>query len=95
MAASETLRIRVEPSFKRDVTRMYEQRGTTVSAAVRSFLTDELSSYTAALDAFDSIMSSADDKVQAAGLREPTIDEINDYISGVRAERAREALAVS
>ena len=95
MTASETLRIRVEPGFKRDVTRMYEQRGTTVSAAVRTFLADELSSYTSALDAFDSIMASADAKVQAAGLREPTIDEINDYISRVRAERAGEALAAS
>lgn len=95
MAASETLRIRVEPGFKEEVTRMYEQRGTTVSAAVRAFLASELASYTAALDTFDSIMASADAKVQASGLREPTIEEINEYVSRIRAERSDDSLAAS
>ena len=95
MTASDMLRIRVNPDFKRDVTRMYEQRGTTVSAAVRSFLADELASYSSALGAFDSIMASVDAKAQASGLGEPTIGEINGYVARVRAERAGEALAAS
>lgn len=95
MTASDTLRIRVEPEFKKEITRMYEQRGTTVSAAVRAFLADELASYSSALDVFDSIMASADAKTEASGLREPTIDEIRDYIDRARAERSKDALAAS
>ena len=95
MTASDTLRIRVEPEFKREVSRMYEQRGTTVSQAVRSFLASELSVYKSSVDAFDAIMASADRKVAASGLREPTIDEINDYIARVRTERAGASLAAS
>lgn len=95
MTASDTLRIRVEPEFKRDVSRMYEQRGTTVSQAVRTFLAGELSAYRSSLDAFDAIMASADAKVAASGMREPSIEEINDYIARVRSERADASLAAS
>ena len=95
MAATETLRIRVEPGFKESVTRMYQQRGTTVSQAVRSFLAGELAAHSSAADAFDAIMASADAKAASSGIGEPTIGEINDYIARVRAERADQSLAVS
>lgn len=93
MSASDTIRIRVEPEFKSSVARMYAQRGTTLSAAVRAFLADELAAYSSALDAFDAIMESADAKAESSGLPEPSIDDINDYIARVRTERAGQALA--
>ena len=95
MTASDVLRIRVDPEFKESVSHMYEQRGTTVSQAVRSFLVEELAAYSSAVDAFDAIMASADAKVEASGMREPTIDELNDYVSRIRAERSGLALAAS
>ena len=93
MTAAEVLRIRVEPEFKDKVVRMYQQRGTTVSHEVRAFLARELAANTSAVSVFDSIMASADEKVQASGYNEPTIDDINDYIARVRAERVDDALA--
>ena len=93
MAATESIRIRVEPEFKERVTEMYAQRGTSVSAAVRRFLTDELAEYSSALSAFDAIMDSADRKIEASGLAEPSIDDINAYVARIRAERADQSLA--
>ena len=93
MKASDILRIRVEPDFKRRVTSMYEQRGTTVSQAVRTFLADELAAHAQAADEFNAIMAAADEKLAASGLGQPTIENINDYIAHVRAERADAALA--
>ena len=92
MSATDSIRIRVEPEFKDRVSRMYAQRGTTVSAAVRAFLTDELTSYSSAVDAFDAIMASADAKAESSGLSEPTIDDINEYIARIRSERSEQAL---
>lgn len=93
MAATDTLRIRIDSDFKARVTEMYKQRGTTVSQAVRSFLAGELAALSTAADAFDAIMASADAKAAASGLPEPSISDINDYIANVRAERAGQALS--
>ena len=95
MTASDTIRVRVDSEFKARVTRMYRERGTTVSHAVRSFLADELAAYSTAADAFDAIMASADVKLEASGIGEPSINEINDYIANVRAERVEQSLATS
>ena len=93
MAATDSIRVRVDPGFKDEVVRMYAQRGTTVSQAIRSFLADELASHNNALAAFDAIMASADAKVAASGMPEPTIEEIDEYIGAIRKERAEQALA--
>ena len=95
MTASDSIRVRVDPAFKESVTRMCAQRGTTVSAAVRSFLADELAAYSSASDALEAIFDSADRKLEASGLPEPTVDDINGYIADIRAERVSQSLAAS
>lgn len=91
MAATETIRVRVDSQLKRDAARLFAQHGTTVSQAVRGFLIEELAGQASALDEFDAIMASADSAAEASGLPEPTIDDINCYLEAVRGQRAREA----
>ena len=94
MSATDSIRIRLDPDFKDRVVSMYLRRGTTVSAAVRAFLAEELEAQGSAVDAFDAIMASADAKAQSSSLGEPSIDDIRSYVARVRAERAADALAV-
>lgn len=92
MAQDEVIRIRIDADDKRDLSQMYAQRGTTISQAVRTFLKGELQAYRSAVDAFDAIMASADTKLEASSLPEPTIDEINDFVSRIRSERSQQAV---
>lgn len=95
MAATEILRIRVEPEVKEALTKLYKAQGTTVSQAVRGFLSDELAKQSSALDRFDAIMASADEKTKSSGQSEPVIDDIVAYIEKVRCERQADASLVS
>lgn len=92
MAQDEVIRIRIDAQDKVDLAQMYAQQGTTISQAVRTFLKGELQAHRSAVDAFDAIMASADTKLAATGLSEPTIEEINAFVSSIRAERAQQAV---
>ena len=92
MAHDEVIRIRIDAEDKQDLTEMYAQRGSTISQAVRTFLKGELQAYRSAVDVFDAIMASADQKIAASSLPEPSIDEINDFVARIRAERAQQAV---
>ena len=87
MAATETIRIRIDPEVKNSLTHMYARRGTTISQAVRTFLYEELENERTALDRFDAIMTAADAKMESAGEPEVSIDDIVTYIDSVRDER--------
>ena len=92
MATDDVIRIRIDAEDKKGLTEMYARRGTTISQAVRTFLKGELQTYQSASDAFDAIMVSADQKLAAASLPEPSIEEINEFVSKIRSERAKQAV---
>ena len=85
---TDTVRIRIEPEKKRALEALYAQQGTTISQAVRSFFDDELASCANPLDRFDAIMASADEKVEAYGAPESTVDDIVSFVERVREERS-------
>lgn len=92
MPATETIRVRIEPDVKNSLTQLYKARGTTISQEVRTFLYEELAQNASALDRFDAIMASADAKLESAGEREVSIDDVVAYVDRVREERHAEAL---
>lgn len=87
---SETIRIRIEPEKKIALTKLYEERGTSLSGAVREFLDQELESQAQVLDRFDTLMGSADRKREAYGAPEPSIEDIVAYVERVREERSKD-----
>ncbi len=91
MAATEVIRIRVEPEVKDALNSMYKAKGTTISQVVRSFLLDDLQKHSGAVDRFDAIMSSADQKVAASGTQTPSIESIVEYVDRIRTERMNDA----
>lgn len=91
MAASETIRVRIDPETKKALTKLYEAKGTTVSQAIRSFLAEELKETTSVVERFDALMASAHEKIDALDKPAPTLDEINTYIDKVRTERYEDA----
>ena len=87
-ALTDSVRIRIEPEKKRALERLYAQRGTTISQAVRGFFDEELASQANPLDRFDAIMDAADAKADSYGAPEPTIDDIVAFVDRIREERS-------
>jgi antitoxin component of RelBE/YafQ-DinJ toxin-antitoxin module len=87
MSATDTIRIRLEPQLKNELQEYCAKKGTTISQEIRDFLNSKLQKQATALERFDVIMASAEQKLESSGLPEPTIDELNAYISHVRSER--------
>lgn len=90
---TETIRIRIEPSKKAALSRLFEQRGTSISQATREFFDSELETAANPLDRLDAIMSSADAKLNAYEAPEPTIDDIVSFVESARAERSKDTAA--
>lgn len=90
---TDSIRIRIEPDKKAALADAYRKRSTSISREVRAFLDRELEGLADPLDRFDAIMASADAKLDAYGAPEPTVEDIVSYVEGIRAERARSAVA--
>lgn len=90
MAATETIRVRIDPETKELLTQLYKAKGITISQAIRGFLAEELKKEVSSLDRFDAIMASANHKIASTGEPTPTIDDINAYIDHIRTERREE-----
>lgn len=91
---TDTIRVRIEPEKKALLTKLYEERGTNLSQAIRDFLDKEIESQSNPLDRFNAIMTSADKKREAYGAPEPTVQDIVDYVGKVRESR-QDTMAVS
>ncbi|MCL2806787.1 MAG: hypothetical protein FWD27_01275 [Coriobacteriia bacterium] len=87
MKATDTIRIRIEPTLKQKLQSRCDDRGITLSHLIRDFLTTEANRPVTAAERFDAIMASAASKTGTTGLNEPTIDDINDYIDSIREQR--------
>ena len=62
---TDTIRVRIEPEKKTLLTKLYEEKGTNLSQAIRDFLDKEIESQSDPLDRFNAIMASADKKREA------------------------------
>lgn len=93
MAKMDTIQFRIPHQVKEDFANKCSAEGKTVSEGARSLLEEYLYGEESPLDELEGIFADADEKTSAASLPEPTIDEINDYCSKVRAERASQMLA--
>ena len=91
---TDTIRVRIEPEKKTLLTKLYEEKGTNLSQAIRDFLDKETESQSDPLDRFNAIMASADKKREAYGAPEPTVQDIVDYVDKVRESR-QDTMAVS
>lgn len=92
MAATDVIRVRIDPQEKELLTRLYAARGTTISHEVRTFLRAELEYSSDPLAALDGIAASARRKALASATPEPSVQDIVAYIDRIREERVREAL---
>lgn len=93
MAATETIQFRVPHGIKADLAARCESEGKTVSEGAREALEEYLYGEKSPADEFEDIFSDADEKLAAARLPEPSIEEITEFCKRVRAERASEMLA--
>ena len=91
MAASEVIRVRIEPEVKESLSKMYAARGTTISQSVRSFLYGELEREATAPDRFDAIMAAADARLESSGEPDVSLEDIVAFVDGVRDERRASA----
>jgi len=87
MRATDTIRIRIEPSLKKKLQELCDERGTTLSQIIRDYLVKEAERPLTVADRFDAIITGACAKKDATGLAEPSIDDVNSYIDSVRKER--------
>jgi len=87
MNATDTIRIRIEPGLKQKLQKRCDVEGITLSQLIRDFLIKEASLPLTTADRFDAIMENARIKTAATGLAEPSIDDINSYISSIRQQR--------
>jgi hypothetical protein len=87
-AMTETIRIRIEPEKKEKLTRIYQSRGTSISQAVRNFFDAELATQVDPISRLDAIFGSVDAKLDNYGAPEPSVQDIVDYVEGVREARA-------
>jgi len=87
MKATDTIRIRIEPSLKQKLQSLCDERGVTLSQVIRDFLIKEANHPLSVAERYESIMANARTKIEATGLEEPDIDDINSYIEAVRKER--------
>jgi antitoxin component of RelBE/YafQ-DinJ toxin-antitoxin module len=87
MGATDSIRIRIDPQLKNDLQDFCDRRGTSISQEIRSLLSEKLKKQASALERFDALIANSEQKLNAAGLPEPTIDEINLYVIQVREQR--------
>lgn len=92
-AMTDSIRIRIEPSKKIALTKMYQLQGKSISSAVRGFLDSELAMKGNPLDEFDAIINQVDEKLHAYGGPEPTVDDIVAYVERIREARAQDMVA--
>jgi antitoxin component of RelBE/YafQ-DinJ toxin-antitoxin module len=86
MSATDTIRLRLEPELKAAFARRCEQRGITVSQALRDYVQRETTS-TTVTDRLDALLLKASEKNAASGLASPTLDDINAHIARIRQDR--------
>lgn len=87
------IQFRVTPQVKADFEKRCKERGESVSEAARDLLVKDLYAEKTPLEKLNEAFASADEKTAAAGLPEPTVDEIVGYCKKVRARRSAEMLA--
>ena len=93
MSATEIVQFRVEPSVRRDLESRCARRGVSVSQGLRDIVMVDLYGEKPPADELASIIASADEKLDASGLPEPSVDQIVEYCERVRAERSAQMLA--
>jgi antitoxin component of RelBE/YafQ-DinJ toxin-antitoxin module len=86
MSATDIIRVRLEPELKAAFIKYCEQKGVTVSQALRDFVQQETTS-TSIVDRFDALLLKASKTNVSSGLRAPTIEGINAYIAKIRQDR--------
>lgn len=89
----DVIRVRIESEKKTALNRVFESKGTTISEEVRRFLDEQLLAESDALDRFDAIMASADERIDAYGAPEPTVDDIVSFVDRIREQRVRDTAA--
>lgn len=93
MASSDIIQFRVTSQVKADFEKRCKDRGESVSEAARKLLMDDLYAPKSPLEKLNEAFASADEKLDAGDLTEPTVDEIVAYCKEVRAERSSQMLA--
>ncbi len=88
MPATEVIQLRVTPSLKSELEDRCRLQGTSVSEKLRSLVQKELSQEQSPLEEADAIFAAADARTQAAGLPEPSIEEVVAFCDRVKRERA-------
>lgn len=94
MSATETIQLRIEPSIKQDYERRCRANGQTVSQAVRDLIVADLYADQTPLARLDAIFASAAERREAAGLPEPSVEEVVAFCDRVKQERASQMLSV-
>lgn len=89
----DMIRVRISSEKKSALNKIYDAKGTTLSEEVRKFLDEQLLAESDALERFDALMDSVDEKLEAYGAPEPTLDDIVSYVDGIRAQRIKDAAA--
>lgn len=92
MPSTETIQFRVPVQMKEDFAERCERKGITVSEGARDVLEEYLYGPKSPVDELDAIFADADEKLEAAALPEPSIEEVNAYCAKVRSERASQML---
>lgn len=95
MPATETIQLRIEPSIKHDYERRCRESGQTVSQAVRELIVADLYADQTPLARLDAIFASADEHREAAGLPEPSVEEVVAFCERVKQERAAQMLPMA
>lgn len=93
MPATETIQLRIEPSIKQDYERRCKASGQTISQAVRELIVADLYAEQTPLSRLDAIFAAADERREAAGLPEPSVEEIVAFCEHVKKERASQMLS--
>lgn len=87
------LRTMLTPAMKAEYKAFCAARGQGMSERVRMLILNDMAGEDAG-KRFDSIMASAATKNEASGLKTPSVEEINAFVDGVRAERIGDALVL-
>lgn len=91
-ASSQVLRVVLPPSVKDEFAHKCAARSQGMSERVRQLIVRDLEEDASPAEQFQGILASARRKVAASGLPEPSIEEIDAFISQVRKERLEQGL---
>lgn len=91
-ATSEVMRVVLPPQLKAQFQEKCNRQGQKMSERMRQLVVQDLAQSESPADKLDRILASAEVKNKAAGLPEPTIEDIDEFIAAVRAERIEDGL---